>query len=776
MARPAKPSPPGTEVGWPEALCSQNSTMAAICNRPDEFDFDGDGSVGAEEATVAFFGVNAWCQREGAAPESSTPSQMAIEAFGEATIWDPELMQLMFRYWAMFLVRNSTVASRASMLVTASEAVAIVNSQMMQTDGEEPLTITSTLQRETTTVTPTTQSMSLPPSVFLTFDEWMAMLRRPPVPTSAEASPCSEGLWMNATFLDTTLLSSLQFPWSATVTDSSTTSTARCLGLDGGGEFISFPPLKGAAITTTSIVTQWAKAFRHGEECPVPASVIDKTARAIRERDRVSAVHYCACNLHVVAAVSNFCALNAQRSEDRQSPAVGVLPPLGIFPERLASSGRVHVPFLNDAAGLSRCLKDGRVGQRDFVEWYVTQRKNRVARGQIVDRWQQIARDVQRGTASAEQRALVGRAVTHPAWIYLLASDVSAVNRSEVIAAQAAKLFESMQPQRNSSAPVESMGAIGLVTRVRCLILPGWVDQCSVYMHRRSNDLSSCCVFFVRPLAKRNFSSHLVYDPVLDINGDGTLTDEELLGLFDAMDRDEDGHISAADFASVYADLAASPIADGGSVDSAVRRRIASKVFASVNTMSPRRRVSLLLRRQASTAHTSVTCSQGRVTRAELRRVWQEPVLDLDSSGLVDSKEISVLWRALLRDHHALNLPNITNGPLSVFLDRVVALYQLLQLNPVLKATFLKGNHTGLPSSRGKRKEDVEQHSLEISSDDGATQSNGTTSARSGEIVDSFFYTGTSESKPLSVRSRPQNRAWDFVETCLFILVPIFSW
>ena len=45
-------------------MCDHNSTMAALCNRQDLYDFDGDGLVGAEEAAVAYFGVDAWARAE----------------------------------------------------------------------------------------------------------------------------------------------------------------------------------------------------------------------------------------------------------------------------------------------------------------------------------------------------------------------------------------------------------------------------------------------------------------------------------------------------------------------------------------------------------------------------------------------------------------------------------------------------------------------------------------------------------------------------------------
>ncbi len=44
-----------------------------------------------------------------------------------------------------------------------------------------------------------------------------------------------------------------------------------------------------------------------------------------------------------------------------------------------------------------------------------------------------------------------------------------------------------------------------------------------------------------------------MYDPVLDVNGDGVLSADERRALFAAMDRDGDGHVDAEGFRFVYA-------------------------------------------------------------------------------------------------------------------------------------------------------------------------------------------------------------------------------
>ena len=110
---------------------------------------------------------------------------------------------------------------------------------------------------------------------------------------------------------------------------------------------------------------------------------------------------------------------------------------------------------------------------------YIQRRADLAAQRLAASRKARMLAAVLNGTASHEQQSLVGAAVSHPAWLFLLPSSAnedsintglghgsSAGNFTDMVAAQADTLFQSLHPQRNQSAPAESLSAVSAVTLV----------------------------------------------------------------------------------------------------------------------------------------------------------------------------------------------------------------------------------------------------------------------------------------------------------------------
>lgn len=219
-------------------------------------------------------------------------------------------------------------------------------------------------------------------------------------------------------------------------------------------------------------------------------------------------------------------------------------------------------------------------------------------------------------------------------------------------------------------------------------------------------------------------------------------------------------------------------------VDSPLRRRIASRASANPNAFSTQRRVALLLQRPTSgngadSAQSGGSCATGPVTRSHLASILFDPVLDLDDDGVVGDDEINALWTALKRDSRARSAGKLADGKQPpVAFSRVVALYQLLQLNPHLRRALLSGDASAFNSRShrvggdGRRRasnadrlpvgaqstggrSDIANNSNDGRPNNHTNTVGGTAeSDLKGMRVDSFFFAGDNDWGPPPVRAR----------------------
>ena len=280
------------------------------------------------------------------------------------------------------------------------------------------------------------------------------------------------------------------------------------------------------------------------------------------------------------------------------------------------------------------CFREGRVFDSVFVPWYLRVHANKQA---------QMRRNRNRRDSTshvAESLGLSTDFVSHPVWAMILGEEaVKPQDRGRALHDRAAKLFDVLVP------PTANF-TLGAGTPL---------------------------------LALSVFTRNMVYDPVLDINGDGVVSKDEMDAFFQAVDTAQSGFIDFEQFRDAYTKLATS-------FTSALRSSIESKVFQHPNAVSARRRVSILLQRPPVSSHPDAAaghnCVVGNVMKSQLHEVYYDPVLDLNDDGVVSSDEVDRLWAFLPHDQTATH----------VSLDSVVAAYQLLQLNPSTKAETLSNN------------------------------------------------------------------------------------